>query len=312
MLNSFLQKYNRAGNFIVSRVEHSEPPTLPVFFYHLPKTGGISFSTSLAYAWKEHGAENLISRIGNEQHLNAINNQVIQGKDVKLVSSSNLNYGAHKRISTKFNLVAFFREPYSRIISHYSYLCMRERKIPKEKEFREFFTDIENVNLMTKRICTESINNNEQVSAQAAVNNLQKNFHAYANCKDVNRIIEYYLSVNRLPNIFMERINKTSPEYVFDGSQYKDEIIALNQEDVSLYNFVNENPRIPILNAINDNVSISTVVLYEKINKRKTSSISMTINTSDFVNKLDKKPEYYSKPISYFEDRASDQSNLNF
>jgi len=61
----------------------------------------------------------------------------------------------------------------------------------------------------------------------------------------ISRLISFYLSLYRLPNVVMERINTTSPAYRLDASPWRDEIETLNQQDLKLYDFVRTQPRLP-------------------------------------------------------------------
>ncbi|MGM0520405.1 MAG: hypothetical protein ACQERD_12290 [Campylobacterota bacterium] len=84
--------------------------------------------------------------------------------------------------------------------------------------------------------------------AQLAVQNLEKHFHSYASLNNMDQLIEYYISLYKIPSFLSERLNTTkSVQKDTYYEKYKENILKINTEDSILYEFVQNNPRIPLI-----------------------------------------------------------------
>ncbi|NIB43232.1 hypothetical protein HBA55_26730 [Pseudomaricurvus alkylphenolicus] len=273
---------NKELKLICSQSKHSEDPSKPLFFYHLQKTGGISFANPLTMTFNSiKEGQTLALRIETLEDLHKI-----KGHPFHFVTSPRLAYGAHKILERDYHLTAFFRHPYSRVKSHYTYTCMRAQEKPSDEGFEAFFRNPENCNLISKRLHPQAMETT-LCDSQSVIENLQQNFHSYADFTLVNELLAVYLSLYKLPNVLAERVNKTLPEFRYDGEKYRDEILALNEEDTSVCDYVKANPRIPSLkDQVATEMSAHTLIFHEFEKLTATKQTGKTVNTQDLLRFL--------------------------
>lgn len=281
---------------ICSTSEHSNDNSKPLFFYHLQKTGGISFSNALSIAFNvQKQAGNNSLRIDDKESL-----KMLKGKDIKFLTSPKLPYGSHKDLGKEFLLTAFIRSPYSRVKSHYTYTCMRSQTKPTDTGFEEFFKTEENCNLISKRLHPNATAG-EQHDASSVIENLHQNFHSYADYKHVNTFLSYYLSLYKLPNVLTERVNKTLPDYQYDGDKFKDYILELNMDDTEVCDYVIENPRIPSLKECQKKSIAAHTIIFDEFEKLKaTKQRAKIVKTQDLISAINSNPEHYSNTACFF------------
>lgn len=276
------------AKFYKSFVNSSVDNTKPTFFYHIKKTGGMSlyYSTCLpASSLNQTLIPSEYTRIlkcDTAEGLEELSKVPISGKSLIL---SHLPYGSHNNICTDFHLATILRAPYKRVLSHYTYNCMREQVNPNVEEFKKFYRDENMVNVMAKQLGSNVVDLTSEGAAINVYQHLQQNFQYFGVMEHIDTFIEYYLNSFQLPNVLMEPTNVTLPEYKLDGSECYDEIISLNNIDQELYKLVKDKPRIPDkLTGIN--VSNYTCLVHEREKEIRSSCAGTCIKTENLFIKL--------------------------
>ncbi|MBU2884050.1 sulfotransferase family 2 domain-containing protein [Psychrosphaera sp. B3R10] len=292
-LQDLVKQVNPELNFYSSLMNVNRDSIKPIFLYHVPKTGGLSFQTAIEWArlnlitaLKLKGIDNplpLVARTANPNELKNLNHNFFY------LLSTHLPYGSHFLPKTSdFELMCIFRDPIDRISSAFSYQCMRQNIIPTQKNFIKFFRNPENINRFCKQLHPNAINE-EVEDSKAVIKNLDENFSTVVTLDTLHDAIEYYLSLFNLPNVLQKRTNRTLKQFKIDTTQFTDEINELNEEDLLLYQDVKSNSKIPELkdqesNAINNITSI----IFEQQSTKKVATRGIPIETKGFQKKMQK------------------------
>jgi hypothetical protein len=300
-IQDLVTKVNPNLNFYSSLQDVNRDVIKPLFLYHVPKTGGMSFQTAI-----ECGQRNLravldakgikdpipgYGRIGTLQEMKDLPHSFFY------FLVSHLPYGAHLHTDvTDFQLMSIFRDPIDRIKSAFTYQCMRQNQIPNEKRFVEFFQQQDNINLFCKSLHPNALNEVTE-DHKAVIENLEQNFTTVVTANELHDAIEYYLSLYNLPNIVMGRINHTQNEFKLDISAYKDDILKLNQEDYELYEYVKANPKVPELGNYSDRLNQATSMVYQNQTKEKVSARGVPLPTEKSLNIIKKLAEQRVTPF---------------
>ena len=102
---------------------------------------------------------------------------------------------------------------------------------------------------------------------------MERYFHSYVTHHTISPLISFYLSLYKLPNVVMERINTTSPAYRLDASPWRDEIETLNHQDLKLYDFVRAQPRLPFPTTVTTRQSHPTTVMVNETSNVEQSEV---------------------------------------
>lgn len=213
-----------------------------LMFYHVPKTGGQYLFTSLSCALliqsKLATAVNP-SFPGFESH--RIDTPDVRDRINSLwLVGTHLPYGWHVAYPTTppFQLFTLLRDPFDRVLSDYTYNCMRNAKRPSLEEFRDFAALPEHCNAMVRHFC------NGDPDAAQAIAILQRDFLAYDTNAHIPEMLEGLLTYANLPNVMIGgRINYTFDEYRLDASALRPQFEALNRADMEFYDEVQSRPR---------------------------------------------------------------------
>ena len=247
----------------------------PIFFYHIPKSAGISFKAALACAIRVKAFSQGLplakqdfrfdmyfsesysifskSRIRTEVKLS---HQFWYNPDNKyLFIPAWAPFGYHNKFGKEFNLVTIVREPYSRIVSRFRYLSWLKLLEYSEDSFIDFFRADPQINHQSKILSGNDNYSNSDNLKLRAMANLQY-FHAYTTIDNTDTLLTQLLSEYNLTNVISKRLN-VSPSWTIeiDFEKHKDEILSMNSQDVELYEYVKHN------NKLNDyNVDKTTPV----------------------------------------------------
>jgi len=287
-LDIALSNYNNNISFIESTPNHNNI-IKPLFFYHIPKTGGISFSNSLSIS--AHSAFNRIQVEVNPSFDVPVVDRVDEKTQIDASGTKSINFlcghvkwGWHERCDSDFHFSTIIRSPIDRVLSDYNYHCMREQRKPNREEFIEFFRDENNINVSCKLLSPDS---KSKLNGELIFEHLSNNFHSYIPVSLINELLSYYLSLYGFPNVITERVNTTLPQYKLDGREFTDELAILNKEDLVLFNLVKEFPRLPKLDLNDDSISDRTIVLKETEKELRSLINSTEISTNVFFDKMD-------------------------
>ncbi len=271
---------------IESRIDRPDPPYIPLFFYHVPRTGGISFYHALSGAIRfVNNQADRLGALGSDTEVLRFDAPRPDRHHFRagyaLVASHNA-FGFHRKFRQSFLLTTIIRDPFGRVRSDYTYTCMRRQKTGSEEEFRASFRSEININRAVKQLAGHT--HFDQPAPPdiylRAIDTLTEQFHSYVTHHEISALIGLYLSYYRLPNIIMDRINTTTPDYRLAADACRGELDALNDQDVRLYDFVRNQPRRPDLGLCSRASHPVTVILNEVSNTDRSVTRWVGIDTA--------------------------------
>ncbi|HEY9078477.1 hypothetical protein [Magnetovibrio sp.] len=262
----------------------------PVYIQHLPKTGTTTLFTALKGAFDAQfqmiaeGVPNFTAlrsgRLDAPEDLS-----VGRIREQFALIASHHPFGFHQRFEKPFTkLITVVREPYRRVYSAYTYGCMRSGEKPTPQGFKDFFGDETNRNVMSKLLSGRNVHDRSgDADAETSITNLHNNFVLFGTTAHITDITSQILKLNKLPNVLCDHLNKTEKEYLLPGDEFKDEILSLNDQDVSLFDHIHKNPRIeiPHLNEQRTNTPHQRTVLIQEVTNKTEGAFgrSLTVPT---------------------------------
>jgi hypothetical protein len=269
-----------------SRIDHDGDADQALFFYHVPKTGGVSFFTALRHAWLEgHRVAGTGPRPAMFRYDDIARDIPVKGLRYTLVGTHKA-FGAHLKFEQPFLLTTISREPVARITSEYTYQSMRRGQPVSAAGFEQVFRQEENTNRAVKQLGASRYGVAARPSTlDAAIETLDRYFHSYVDHRLCDDLIETYLSHYQLPNVDVDRLNQTTDRFKFDSSPYRDEILERNHLDRQLADYIREHPRVPALTYRSDRLHPLTVIIRETGNDTRSEGVVRSIPTkTDFAN----------------------------
>lgn len=232
--------------FMPNRAWSSTVKVPRLMFYHIPKTGGSYVYNSLG------GALLLLSQIitANNPRFPGFKSDRIDTLEAKAwvdhlwLVATHLPYGWHRdyKLNPAFQLFTLVRDPFERVLSDYTYNCMRSGKRPAVEEFLDFAVLDENRNSMVRHFCGGNPDCRPDVAKGIGI--LERDFLAYDTTEHIPDMIEGLLNHANLPNVIVEgKINYTFDEYKLDAAELRPRIEAENRADLEFYSEVQAHPR---------------------------------------------------------------------
>jgi hypothetical protein len=236
-----------------------------LMFYHIPKTGGLYVYNALGSALL------LLSQLTKASHPQFPGfeaGRIDSPDDMARINSlwlvgTHLPYGWHLdyKLATPFKLFTLVRDPFERVLSNYTYNCMRGDTKPAAAEFLEFAALPENCDTMIRHFCGGSPDSRLDVTHALGI--LERDFLAYDTIEHIPEMIEGLLTYANLPNVMVGgKINFTMSEYKLDAAELRPQVEALNRADAEFYAHIKANPRRLPLPA-SDSYFPATVLLKE-------------------------------------------------
>jgi len=232
--------------FMPNRAWSSEVKVPRLMFYHVPKTGGSYVYNSL------RGALLLLSQIitANNPRFPGFKSNRIDTPEAKgwvdhlWLIATHLSYGWHLdyKPNPPFQLFTLVRDPFERVLSDYTYTCMRKGKRPVVEEFLDFAALEENRNTMVRHFCGG--NPDSRLDVAKVMDILERDFLAYDTTEHIPGMIEGLLNYANLPNVMVEgKINYTLDEYKLDAANLRPQVETENRADLELYSEIQAHPR---------------------------------------------------------------------
>ena len=268
-----------------SRIDGPEPACAPLFFYHVPKTGGLSFyialRSAIGFASKY---EDRLGATVTDTAVHRIDEEVPHRRLFQAgyaLIASHHTFGFHRKFRQPFLLTTIVRDPLGRVRSEYTYTSMRQQRPVSAAGFEASFRAEENITRAVKQLAGQTRLDRPAPPDlhRQARENLEQHFHAYVTHHDVAALIGLYLSRYRLPNVVMERINTTSPAYRLDAEPWRDEIETLNRQDRHLFDFVRDRPRLPVPVPLPGRNHPTTVMVNETGNDDQSEVLVIGVDT---------------------------------
>ena len=174
-----------------------------------------------------------------------------------------MSFGIHRKFFQKFRLVTIIRDAFGRVRSNYTYDSMRRQEPVSNEIFCSYFRQEVNINRSTKQLAGQIGFQNPATPGllERAILNLEHKFDAFVTHNEIKDLVSNCLSLYKLPNVVMDRINVTLPKYAIDASKYESEILQLNNLDDCLYNYVKRRFRLPKIAIRGDRVHDQTIII---------------------------------------------------
>lgn len=272
--------------FMPNRAWSAEVKVPRLMFYHIPKTGGSYVYNSLG------GALLLLSQIitannprfpGFKYH--RIDTPEAMGwVDHLWFVATHLPYGWHLdyKSAPPYQLFTLVRDPFERVLSDYTYTCMRNGKRPAVAEFLEFAALEENRNTMVRHFCGGHLDSRLDVAKVMGI--LERGFLAYDTTEHIPDMIEGLLNHANLPNVMVEgKINYTLDEYKLDAAGLRPQIEAENRADLEFYSEIQAHPRrLPI--PAGDGYHPATILLKESGGSEKSLMDFQSVGTAQLLD----------------------------
>jgi hypothetical protein len=269
-----------------------------LMFYHIPKTGGLYVYNALGFALvllsKLAMASNPrfpgfeAARIDSPEEMDRANSLWLVG--------THLSYGWHLdyKLATPFQLFTLVRDPFERVLSNYTYNCMRSDKKPRAEEFLEFAALPENRDTMVRHFC---VGVQGRLDVTHALGILERDFLTYDTMDHITDMVEGLLTYANLPNVMVGgKINFTMSEYKLNAAELRPQVEALNSADTEFYAEIKERPRrLPLPK--NESYHPATVLLREGGTSSGSKTRVQSVKTEsllEVVSKASNVEEVYS------------------
>ena len=264
----------------------------PTFLYHAGRTGGVAVATalqtgiSLMLIMNEIKDAPLAGRIEEDQ----LTPENVSGHH--LFIGTHAPYGFHEKFPQQtFKLLALLRDPVPRVSSLYTKICMRAGQPATRDGFLRFMEETESHNGMVCQLCglqpgaAVTMDHFEQ-----ARDTLDQKFAAYVTTEKSRQLVNYYFSAFNLPNLLMDILNRTLPEYRIDIADITDIVLEKNAPDAALYDWAVANPRMPVLEQESEHLSPFTIIMYEDEKQEFSSARGGLFGTEIVVSALQENP----------------------
>lgn len=285
------------ANFTPSLPDHTLGGFSPVMFYHIPRTGGLSFYSLLRVSLSEtigqlqaRGAPVAVPLMDRFDREDAEARGDIH--DYALVATHNA-FGFHRRFRHAFLFVTIGRHPVARVASDYAYNCLRRDTSPDPQAFAAFFRAESAINRATKQLAGQQ-DGTRPVTAgglERALDHLRQRFYAYVPDDQVTALTSHFLSRFHIANVLSDRINATRPRDRLDVAPWAGEIAALNHLDVALFEAITAAPRLPTpAPAAAPALHPLTVIFQQSPDPRKAAGRSRVMDTGQLLRILQDDP----------------------
>jgi len=185
---------------VESRIDRPDPPDRPLFFYHVPKTGGLSFFIALT------AAHNFVSKradrlgaLGSETRIERFDEPPPHRRcyqDGYALLASHGGFGLHRRFRQSFLLTTIVRDPFGRVRSDYTYTSMRQGRPVSGPGFEAMLRDESNRNRSVKQLA--GCHRFDQPAApglyRQAIETLDQAFHSFGTHQDVLPSLEAWIN----------------------------------------------------------------------------------------------------------------------
>jgi hypothetical protein len=285
-----------------SRRDPGSPDMPPLFFYHVPKTGGLTFFLAMMHAfsrgWPAGRPSRTLGRFDDplERYRPGPDGRANLPRDT-IFAASHHGFGFHERFDVPFALATIVRDPVQRVASANTYACMRADRMPSESEFESFIRRPENIDAIPTQLTGGNSGGDVDENIGMAIEHLETRFEAYVPSNNVGALISTYLGVYGLPNVLMENLNRTLPRYRLDPTPWAEEIRARNAVGWGIYRYVAANPRLPKL-PFGNGLNPQTVVIRARERRARTEEESLKFDTGELVRRLEAKPDFWLLPES--------------
>ena len=214
----------------------------PLFFYHVPKSGGTTVAVLLSHLFKSskrisgplfiNNSKGGITAFENYNNLKNSNKLNLKKHDFLF---GHLSFEINHFLKEIFSTFTIIREPISRSLSHYKWLISRnlcstnddvqklfnENKLPKNNITNQFSG------------CGQS-NQNQENAVEQAFSNIKNDIDMTVNFEDIMKFLKLIISIYDLPNLFFQNQQVNNKKINIDKKTL--EIIHNNNElDLLLY-----------------------------------------------------------------------------
>ena len=213
----------------------------PLIFFHLPKSGGTTFSAIFSHLLIK--PVRIWGSVDGERGTNTSYDFFLKNKNKILNFKSQFIYGhfPYKILENfenkNFLKVTILRDPIQRFISHYNMIIERKLIDPKKSIESCFKENILPSNIMTKQFSgdwEENMKINEE-TYEKAIHNLTKKMDYIVDISNSYDLINLIVSIYNLPNIFFQNYQISNNFYFKNNKKNLEVIRSYNQLDIKLY-----------------------------------------------------------------------------
>ncbi|AWL11690.1 hypothetical protein HMF8227_01209 [Saliniradius amylolyticus] len=278
-----------------------------VFFYHIPKTGGLSFFNTIMLAKQIYqrlcrvqpsfgGQGGVSGRVDSPEQLADFAKKLEQNPAAKCeMIAGHVPFGTHEFLPNDTELMTIIRNPIHRVKSAYQYKCMRSQKKPSMDDFECFIGSPDNQDVMFKQLCVPKDELVEDVGINDWAERIASSFDYIGDISDLKLFQEFYLSRLGLPCVTYERFNQTLPQYKLDLSHYDQLIIENNRRDMDLYQLLRRNRKLPDLSLFEmEPLHGVTAICYELEKEKSSQQTGGLMGTRYLVEQLESNPAQFS------------------
>ncbi|WP_176793237.1 sulfotransferase family 2 domain-containing protein [Rhodospira trueperi] len=217
----------------------------PMFFYHVPKSGGISVFSALAeplrimLMLRNRNADGSLSKAAERWIASLIHRYDDPSQEVlpipHMLAATHLPFGLHHKLIGDYITFTVLRHPFDRTVSAYTYENMRSQNPVSLDGLKKFVNNPLNTNPMVRQFSgVDDKTPLGETHLIRAIENLCTLDHV-VRIENTRTICEHLLSTHHLPNVVSDRLNPTLESYRLDGSALRDEIEQANRLDMRFF-----------------------------------------------------------------------------
>jgi len=265
----------------------------PIFFYHVPKSGGTTVAVLLSHLFnKSKRVQGPLFQNNSKGGETAFNNFIkIKSMDKNFLKNLDFVYGhlpfeVNKYISDKFFKLSIFRDPIQRCLSHYQWLITKKICSNEESITNLFKNEKIPKNPLVNQFSGKGYAEpNEKDAIDKAYTNIRNNIDFVFDSKNIYDLLNFIISSYNFPNLLFQnyQVNRFK-------IPIKDEdllIIEKNNElDIHLYSQLNKNNIFCNIDCKNSNSRKQDLYLYSSYEVAVKGKETIILNQKE-INQLE-------------------------
>ena len=219
----------------------------PLFFNHISKTGGTSFTGILFSIAVCHNKifQHIPKKYGDKAE--ELPDTLKQMKPMVFTGES--KYGFHTEFDAdkSFNLLTVVRDPVDRVVSHYFWLKKKDKQHSTPISDADFLRFLEQKAETKRELCTQYIYGYASIKGKPIDEVLEvckqhlAHYFAFCSTENIDKMASFILSHYRSASVvFNDAKKELDPRKDELKAKFRDHILALNPLDHALYSYVKQ------------------------------------------------------------------------